>query len=71
MKASAFSMPLTLRLSMGMGSGPTPAPWQAAPQKGWSPKNGTMKVGRPARCYYKGGDQAVFGSNHCVAFVSS
>jgi hypothetical protein len=33
--------------SMGTGAGPTPALWQAAPQKGWSPKKGTMKVGLP------------------------
>lgn len=32
---------------MGMGAGPTPALWHAAPQKPWSPKNGTMKVGLP------------------------
>ena len=33
---------------MGTGAGPTPALWQALPQKGWSPKKGTMKVGLPA-----------------------
>ena len=36
-----------LSSSIGTGAGPTPALWQAAPQKGWSPKNGTMKVGLP------------------------
>ena len=34
---------------MAMGAGPTPAAWQAEPQKGWSPKKGTMNVGLPAK----------------------
>ena len=37
----------TVRSSTGTGSGPTPALTQAAPQKGWSPKKGTMNVGLP------------------------
>mmetsp|Transcript_103344 Transcript_103344/g.236797 ORF Transcript_103344/g.236797 Transcript_103344/m.236797 type:complete len:247 (+) Transcript_103344:3534-4274(+) len=32
----------------GMGAGPTPARFTAQPQRGWSPKNGTTKVGLPA-----------------------
>ena len=40
---------------MAMGAGPTPAAWQADPQKGWSPKKGTMNVGLPAGVNTPGG----------------
>ena len=43
----AWMIFLVLSRSMGTGAGPTPALWQALPQKGWSPKKGTMKVGLP------------------------
>ena len=32
----------------GIGAGPTPLRRQTSPQSGWSPKNGTTNVGRPA-----------------------
>lgn len=44
---NASMMRSVVSRSMGTGAGPTPALWQAAPQKGWSPKKGTMKVGLP------------------------
>jgi hypothetical protein len=31
--------------SIGMGGGPTPLALTRSPQKGWSPKKGTMAVG--------------------------
>ena len=31
--------------STGMGAGPTPLAWTWSPQKGWSPKKGTIAVG--------------------------
>lgn len=31
--------------SIGMGAGPTPLACTRSPQKGWSPKKGTMVVG--------------------------
>lgn len=31
--------------STGIGGGPTPLAWTLSPQKGWSPKKGTIVVG--------------------------
>ncbi len=44
---SARVMRSVVRSSIGRGAGPTPALWHAEPQKGWSPKKGTMNVGLP------------------------
>ena len=44
---NASTIRSAVKSSIGTGSGPTPALTQAAPQKGWSPKKGTMNVGLP------------------------
>lgn len=47
--------------STGMGGGPTPLACTRSPQKGWSPKKGTMVVG-----HYISTNLSTKGTNHVM-----